>query len=57
MNRENVCLGCHREIPGKLLAVSLERHATTVTKWKPVTNQQHESLLNKAIKGNGAARK
>ena len=54
MDRRNVCLGCHREIPAKGLKGSLEQHASAVVGKRPVTSAQHESLLHALIKGRKA---
>lgn len=49
MDRRNVCLGCHREIPRKSLAVSLLHHVAEVSGMIPVSRKQHEENLHKIL--------
>ncbi|NOY90803.1 MAG: cytochrome c3 family protein [Deltaproteobacteria bacterium] len=47
LDRSNVCLGCHREIPANSLAVSLLHHVAEATGQLPETAEEHASLLHK----------
>ena len=49
MDRRNVCLGCHMEIPKQSLAVSLLHHIAKATGQTPVTREEHESLVSKIL--------
>ena len=49
LNRRGVCLGCHKEIPNKSLAVSLLHHVASVTGQLPVTSKQHADLIHKIM--------
>ncbi len=46
MDRRNVCLGCHQEIPAESLAVSLMHHAAASAGLLPVSRGEHERLLH-----------
>jgi len=47
LDRQNVCLGCHTEIPANSLAVSLLHHVAEVSGALPESSDEHESLLHK----------
>ncbi len=49
MEREGVCLSCHKEIPEESLAVGLLHHAAKFVHMLPKTNEQHESLIHKML--------
>ena len=49
MTRDGVCLSCHQEIPDQSLAVSMLHHVADATGLLPETNDQHDSLVNKAM--------
>ena len=45
LDRHDVCIGCHQEIPEASLAVDLLHHVAEVTGGAPKSRTQHESLL------------
>lgn len=47
MSRQGACLACHKEIPKASLAVNLLHHVAKYTGQLPVTNTQHNALVNK----------
>ena len=49
MERQGVCLACHKEIPKESLAVTVLHHIAAVTELLPKTNKQHSALLHKAL--------
>ena len=50
MDRKNVCVGCHQEIPAESLAVSLLSHvSTTFDMQRPVSHDQHDALMDKIL--------
>jgi len=49
MEREGVCLACHKEIPRQSLAVTILHHIAAVTGLLPKTNKQHSALLHKSL--------
>jgi len=49
IEREGVCLSCHKEIPEESLAVGLLHHAAKFIHMLPKTNEQHESLIHKML--------
>ncbi len=52
LDRQNVCVGCHVEIPDGSLAVSVLHHIGSVGGWQlPDTPQEHAGLVNKIVLG------
>jgi len=49
MDREGVCLACHREIPTESVAVSLLHHVAEATGMLPRDNAAHSNLIHKNI--------
>lgn len=49
MDRKNVCVGCHQEIPRESLAVSVLSHIAESVHRKPVSREQHEALMDKVV--------
>jgi hypothetical protein len=47
MDRQNVCIGCHQNIPKRDPAISILHHIAEYTGQLPVTNAEHRSLLSK----------
>ncbi|MEM9645735.1 MAG: cytochrome C, partial [Planctomycetota bacterium] len=47
MSRQGACLACHQEIPKASLAVSLLHHVAEFSGQIPVTNGQHNALVQK----------
>lgn len=56
MDRDNVCVGCHAEIPDGALPVSLLAHVSQATAiGRPTTKEQHASLVNKIVRSSAWA--
>ncbi len=51
MDRHNVCVGCHQEIPEQSLAVSLLHHVAAVSGQLPEDNESHGRLLHSILLG------
>ncbi len=49
LDRRNVCLGCHQEIPDRSLAVSLLHHAAATAGLLPVSRRRHENVLHSLL--------
>ncbi len=49
LDRHNVCLGCHQEIPKEDLAVTLLHHVAQMTDKAPLTRTEHEGLIHKIL--------
>ncbi len=49
MDRETVCLSCHKEIPDRSSAVVALHHVAETLGMMPRTSQEHEGLLNKTL--------
>lgn len=49
IDRQGVCLACHKEIPSESLAVSLLHHVAYHTGQLPETTKKHNTLLNKIL--------
>jgi hypothetical protein len=49
MDRQGVCLSCHREIPDRSVAVNLLHHVAEYTGQLPETHDEHNSLLHKIL--------
>jgi len=49
MDRGNVCVSCHAEIPDQDLAVSLLHHVAETTGQIPASNREHSSLVHKIL--------
>lgn len=49
IDRQGVCLGCHKEIPDGSLAVSLLHHVAEYSGQLPKTPDQHSSLIHKIL--------
>jgi hypothetical protein len=49
MDRQRLCLACHREIPSESLAVSLLHHVAEFGGMLPRTNEAHSSLIHKNL--------
>jgi len=49
MDRRGVCLGCHREIPNRSLAVSLLHHVAEYSGQLPKTRDEHTALTHKIL--------
>ncbi len=51
LDRRNVCIGCHSQIPEESLAVNLLHHIAEVSGLMPVSNSEHAALLRKILLG------
>ncbi len=49
LDRHDVCIGCHQEIPEASLAVDLLHHVAEVTGDAPKSREQHASLLRSVL--------
>lgn len=49
MDREGVCLACHKEIPDESLAVSFLHHTAKYAGQLPKTAKQHNALIHKLL--------
>jgi len=49
MERQSVCLSCHKEIPEESLAVGLLHHAAEFIHMLPTSNEQHHDLVHKTL--------
>ncbi len=50
MDRKNICVGCHQEIPRESLAVSALSHISQQFDiQRPVSHDQHEALMDKVV--------
>lgn len=49
MDRRNVCVACHEEIPSGSLAVSVLHHMAAVSGRLPTSNASHRSLLHSIL--------
>ncbi|WP_205632994.1 cytochrome C [Enhygromyxa salina] len=49
MDRNNVCIGCHQEIPEASLAVSVLSHVSTALDLQPTEHDAHEDLIDKIL--------
>ena len=49
MDRRNVCVGCHEEIPDKSLAVGMLHHIAEYTGKLPKDRGSHDALLRKIV--------
>ena len=49
IERQGICLSCHKELPNRSLAAGLLHHVGIHTGMLPKTNQQHSALVNKTV--------
>ena len=49
LDRHDVCLGCHQELPSASLAVDLLHHIAAVTGDVPHTRKEHDSLVHSIL--------
>jgi hypothetical protein len=49
MERGNVCVACHQELPEGTLATSLLHHVADAIHMLPKSNEQHSDLVHKTV--------